>query len=213
MSRRAAVRCLGGAVAGVLGSSAVAGAQTETPTGGGAARVSRRAVIPEVGPPFEGNYAGQFLLFTDPTPGEPVSPSVVGECDAVDWKPAETQGYRALLVDRLTDEPRGVDLQAFVNGTEPRIEVGAAFIVNQVFDCPGAVLALELEAVPVETFAPEYGTGDLPLVGESPGPTVSPAAGEGTDVIDAPGQPGFGLLAAGVGVGAAAWLRRRVRRS
>lgn len=210
MTRREVVSGLIGAGGVMLGSAAPARAQTQTPTDG-QAQITTMAVIPQVGAPFEGNYTGQFVIFTDPTPRDDVTPEVIAECEGVNWTPEQTRGYQVLIADRLTDEPRGVAVQAYLNGNEPRIGLGNAFIINRVHACPGDYLMLELEAAPVETFAPEYGTINHPLVGESPGPGVSPT--DAPDGIDAPGQPGFGALAALAGLGIAGLVRRLRRRS
>lgn len=214
MTRREVITSVGVTVGTVLGSTTLARAQTETQTGG-EAQITRMAVIPQVGAPFEGNYTGQFVIFTDPTPRNDVSPEVVAECDIVNWAPEQTRGYEVLIADRLTDEPRGTTVQAFLNGNKPQIDVGQAFIIDRTHACPGGFLKLELEGVPVKTFNPEYGTEVNPAVGESPGPTVSPTSDQTEEpgIIDAPGQPGFGLLAAIAGLSGAAFLRRLVRRS
>lgn len=210
MTRRALLSGICAAGAAPLGSSAVARAQNGTPTEGGA-RITRTAVVPAVGEPFAGNLVGQFVIFTDPTPREDVTASIVGGCDAAGWSPDESMGYQVLLADRLSDDPRGVALEAFLDAGEPRIELGNAFIVNRTHPCADGATVLDLEAVPVRTFNPRYGAEDGGLVGESPGPTLSPT--DGPAGIEAPGQPGFGAITAVAGVAIAALSRRLRRRS
>ena len=216
MTRRSVIGGIGGAAGALFGGTSIARAQETTETAERGNQITRTAVIPDVGEPFTGNYVGQFLLFTDPTSDDDVSPPAVADCDAVGWPPERTRVYQVLLVDRLTDDPQGVVLQAYLDESQPRIGVGNALIVNRAHDCTGDYLALELENVPVQTFVPEYGTVQHPLVGESPGPTVAPV-GQGTATeedgpLDTPGQSGFGILAALVGLGGGALLRRDLRR-
>lgn len=210
ITRRTALRAVPGLVGTVVGLSAAARAQSETETTG-QAQITTTVVIPELGPPFEGNYTGQFVIFTDPTPNNEVSPAIIAECDSVDWTPEQTNGYEVLIVDRLSDDPQGVSVQAFVDGTQPRVDVGNGFIINRTQACPRGYLMLELEDVPIQTFNPRYGTEDDGLVGESPGPTISPTDDQGG--TEAPGQPGFGAAAAMVSVGVAMWLRRLLTRA
>lgn len=217
VTRRQTIAGVGGVFGVALGSTSRARAQPTPETGTGeGALITRKALIPQVGQPFEGEYVGQFVLFVDPTPREDITPESVAECDFTNWPPEQTRGYEGLLIDRLTDEPRGVEVPMYLNENQPRIDVGNAFIVMQTHSCPGDVLGLELEEVPVETFAPEYGTVEHPLVGEEPGPTVSPIEDgqqpQDDGIINAPGQPGFGILAALAGIGGGALLRRLIRR-
>ena len=213
----------GGIAFGALGVVGSARAQEGSPgeTAGGAetrttedpgprdeAQIRTRAIIPRVGQPFQGEYVGQFLIYTDPTPNESVSPQIVAECDYADWAPEDTRGYQGLLIDRLTDEPRGVEVTMYTNGNEPRVRAGTTFIVDRVHPCNGEFVGLGLESAPVRRFQPDYSTAENPLVGEPAGPTVSPVPdGEGAGT-PAPGMPGFGALAATVGIGAAALLRK-----
>lgn len=180
-------------------------AQTPTTEPAGEAQIHRRAIVPRVGQPFRGEYVGQFVLFTDPTPDDEVTPSIVGECDFAEWPPEETRGYQGLLIDRLSDDSKGVTVPMYLDQNKERVELGDAFIVNQVESCSDDFIGVELEDVPVESFNPTYDTGENPLVGEEPGPAVSPAEEEQTA---APGQPGLGAGAALVGIGGAALLRR-----
>jgi hypothetical protein len=158
-----------------------------------------------VGQPFEGEYVGQFVIFTDPTPDDEVSPAIVGECDFANWTPAETRGYRGLLLDRLTDDPVSTEISMYTNANKERVPVGTSFIVGRAEPCDGDFLGLELEAVPVDQFNPDYDTDENPVVGEEPGPTVSPVEGGKTV---APGQPGLGVGAAVAGLGGGAFLYR-----
>lgn len=208
LTRRAVVSGICAAGAATLGSTAAAHAQDGTATEAGA-QLTRTAVVPAVGEPFAGNYVGQFVILTDPTPREDVTATIVEGCDAADWAPEESLGYQVLIADRLSDDPRGVSVEAFLDASAPPIELGNAFIVNRTHPCAGDAVVLDIEAVPVRRFNPRYGEGGG-LVGASPGPTLSPTGG--TADVDAPGQPGFGALAAMVGVGIAAWVRR-LRRS
>ena len=210
----------GSVALGAVGATGTASAQdaqtTETGADAGTtgdpgpddeAQIRTRAVIPRVGQPFEGNYVGQFLIFTDPTPNDSVSPQVVGECDYADWAPEATRGYQGLLIDRLTDDPQGVEVPMYTNGNEPRVDVGTTFIVDGLHPCGDEFVGLGLESAPVSRFQPDYSTADNPLVGESPGPTVEGDGAEGGDgETPAPGMPGFGAVATAVGVGAAALL-------
>lgn len=202
LTRRAVVSGACAAFGTVVGSTAIARGQTET-SSVGQAQITRMAVIPQVGPPFEGNYVGQFVIFTDPTPRDDVSPAVIAECDAVNWAPEDTRGYQVLIVDRISDDPRGIRVEAFTDQNQPRIDVGNAFIINRTRPCPGGFLELELEDVPIDTFATPAGA--------EADPTASPTDDPG--FIDAPGQPGFGVITALTGVGTAALLRRIVRQS
>lgn len=213
LPRRAVLTGLGGLVGAAPASVAVARAQPTTGTGTDEpAQITTKAVIPDVGGPWAGNYVGQFVVFTDPTPRDDVSPPIVADCDFADWPPDRTRGYQVLLADRLTDEPRGVTVGAFLDAADPRIDVGASFIVDRTHPCPDGFLGLELEAVPVETFVPEREQVEHPLVGEDPGPTLpgTPTPTGDPGVIDAPGQPGFGVLATVAGALGAAGLRRAV---
>lgn len=207
--RRRVLRGLGGILGAAAGSTAASRAQTPTQTDpGGGAQVTTNVLVPDVGQPFAGDYVGQFVIFTDPTPNDDVSPDGVATCDFATWSPGETRGYEGLLVDRLTDDPRGVEVPLYVNEARPQIEVGTVFVINQTHPCPDGLLGLELERVPARSFAPEYGTVEHPLVGEEPGPGLTPTDEPGG--IDAPGQPGFGAAVTVVAVGVVAWIRRLV---
>ena len=215
---RRSVLAIAGAGVGIVGvSSSGSRAQTTTESDG-EAQIQTRVVIPRVGEPFQGEYVGQFLIFTDPTPRDDVSPQIVGECAFAEWEPEETRGYQGLLLDRLQGEeldeaeedPQGTEVSMYTNGNEPRVEVGTVFIVNGVEPCGEDFLGLELESVPAERFQPDYSTVENPLVGEEPGPTVSPAP-EGQ--TDGPGQPGLSFGAALLGIGTAVLLKRVLGRS
>lgn len=188
--------------------SGVGRAQNGTDEPDGGAQIYTRAIVPRVGEPYEGQYVGQYILFTDPTPDDEVDPAIVGECDFAEWEQSETRGYQGLLVDRLTDEPRGVEIPMYTNGTKERVDVGETFIVNRVESCGEDFIGVELEAVPVEQFRPNYDTDENPLVGEEPGPGVSPTQ-DGD--AEGPGQPGFGIVAAVVGLGVAGLVRTLIR--
>ena len=203
-SRRSVLAAAGAGV-GIIGASAGRSRAQTTTGSGGQAQIYTRAIVPRVGEPFQGEYVGQYIIFTDPTPNEEVSPAIVGECDFAEWAPSETRGYQGLLIDRLTDEPRGVDIPMYLNANKERVPVGNTFIVDQVSACSDDFVGVQLEDVPVTRFEPDYDTGENPLVGEEPGPTVSPVP-EGQ--TEAPGQPGLGVGAAVLGVGTAALLKR-----
>lgn len=188
---------------------------TQTPGPEDEAQIQTRAIIPEVGEPFQGNYVGQFVIFTDPTPRQDATPEVVAECDFANWPPERTRTAQVLLLDRISrDDPQGVTVEAFLNEDNPDFSAGNTFIVNRIEDCTGQYLGLVLEDVPEKNFQPAEEPGNPPLVAESPGPTLSPTqdgGGDGDSI--APGQPGFGAIAAGVGLGAAALLRKLLSRS
>lgn len=190
---------------GSIGLSAGLGrAQTTTTEPEGEAQIRQRAVVPRVGQPFQGEYVGQFVVFTDPTPRDDVTPAIVGECDFANWAPEDTRGYQGLLLDRLTDDPVSTEIPMYTNGNKERVPVGQSFIVGRTEPCRDDFVGLEMESVPVQRFEPDYDTQDNPLIGEEPGPTVSPVEGGETE---APGQPGLGVGAALAGIGAAL-LRR-----
>ena len=204
------VLAIAGAGLGVLGLS-TSGSRAQTTTeGDGQAQVYTRAIIPRVGRPYRGEYVGQYIIFTDPTPDEAVSPAIVGECAFAEWAPSETRGYQGLLIDRLADEPRGVEIPMYLNGNKERVDVGNAAIIDRTSSCSDDFLGVQLEDVPVSRFEPDYDTEANPLVGEDPGPAGSPAAGEGTEGA---GQPGFGVGTALAGLGTAALLKRVLGRS
>lgn len=210
-SRRAVLAGLGGLLGASVGPGIGRAGQTATATDE-PAQITTKAVVPDVGGPWTGNYVGQFVVFTDPTPRDDVSPPVVADCDFADWPASRTRGYQVLLADRLTDEPRGVTVGAYLDAADPQIDVGRTFIIQRTHACPDDFLGLELEEVPVETFVPEREQVEHPLVGEEPGPTL-PGTGTPTGdpvAIDAPGQPGLGAPAALAGVLGAALLRRLV---
>lgn len=203
---RRSVLMTAGVGAGILGASPSRGeAQTTTTESGDQAQIGTRAIIPQVGEPFQGQYVGQYIIFTDPTPNEEVSPAIVGECNFAEWAQEETRGYQGLLIDRLTDQSRGVDIPMYLNGNKERVDVGNAFIIDQIERCSEEFIGVQLEDVPVSRFNPDYDTRENPLVGEEPGPTASPVP-EGQ--TEGPGQPGFGAGTALAGVGAAALLKR-----
>ena len=199
-------------LAGVGFGAGVGTAQTETGTGAtgtdGEAQIQTRVVIPRVGQPFEDGYVGQFLIYTDPTPNDDVTPQIVGECDYADWAPEDTRGYQGLLIDRLTDDPRGVEVPMYTNGNDPRVSAGTTFIVDGVHPCNGEFVGLGLESAPVSRFRPDYSTAQNPLVGE---PAGEPADGDGGGT-PTPGMPGFGPVAALGGIGGAALLRKLLGR-
>lgn len=93
----------------------------------------------------------------------------------------------------------------YLDQNNERAELGDASIINEVESCSGDFIGVELEAVPVDSFDPTCDTGENPLIGEEPGPAVSPAGEEQTA---APGQPGLGAGAALVAMAGAAQLRR-----
>lgn len=207
LSRRS-VLATAGAGAGIIGLSTSETRAQVTTESDGQAQIYTRAIVPRVGQPFEGEYVGQYIIFTDPTPNEEVSPAIVGECEFAEWAPSETRGYQGLLIDRLTDEPRGMDIPMYLNANKERVPVGNVFIIDQISSCSDEFIGVQLEDVPVSRFEPDYDTGENPLVGEEPGPGVSPVPDEETE---APGQPGFGAGMALVGAGAAALLKRVLR--
>ena len=176
------------------------------------AQINLKAVIPEVGQPFQGQYVGQFVVFTDPTPRQDASPEVIAECDFAGWPPERTRTSQVLLLDRISEnDPQGVTVRAFLNEDNPDISVGNTFIIGRTHSCPGPYLGLELENVPEQNFQPAEEPGNAPLVAESPGPTVTPNAEE--DGSPSPGMPGFGPVAALAGIGGAALLRKLLGRS
>lgn len=204
LSRRRLLAAAGASI-GSIGLFADPGrGQTTTTEPEGEAQIQQRAVIPRVGQPFEGEYVGQFVIFTDPTPRDDVTPAIVGECDFANWAPEDTRGYQGLLLDRLTDDPVSTEIPMYTNGNKERVPVGTSFIVGRTESCSDDFLGLEVESVPVQQFEPDYDTQDNPLIGEESGPTVSPVEGGETE---APGQPGLGVGAALGGIGAAL-LRR-----
>lgn len=77
-------------------------------------------------------------------------------------------------MDRLTDEPQGVEIPMYLNGNKERVDVGSMFIIGRIEACSEQFIGVELEAIPVSRFNPNYHTGENPLVGEEPGPAVSP---------------------------------------
>ena len=174
-TRRSVLASAGaGAGAGIIALS-TSGSRAQTTTDGdGEAQIYTKAIIPRVGQLFRGEYVGQYIIFTDPTPNEEVSPTIVGECDFAEWTPSETRGYQGLLIDRLTDEPRGVDIPMYLNANRERVDVGNAFIINQISSCSDEFIGVQLEDVPVSRFEPGYDTAENPLVGDEPGPAVSP---------------------------------------
>lgn len=206
LSRRRLLAAVGAGAGSVGLVAGLGGAQTTTEAGE-ETQIHQRAIIPQVGQPFEGEYVGQFVVFTDPTPKEEVSPAIVGECDFANWPPADTRGYQGLLLDRLKDDPVSTEIPMYTNANKERVPVGTSFIIGRVEPCGEDFLGVEMESVPARRFDPDYDTGENPLVGEEPGPTVSPAA-EGE--TEAPGQPGLGVGAALLGVGGAALLSRLV---
>lgn len=197
-----------GASAGSIGLFADLGrGQTTTTEPEGEAQIRQRAIVPRVGQPFQGEYVGQFVTFTDPTPNDDVTPAIVGECDFADWAPEDTRGYQGLLLDRLTDDPVSTEIPMYTNGNKERVPVGQSFIVGRVESCSDDFVGLGMESVPVQRFEPDYDTQENPLIGEEPGPTVSPVAGGETE---GPGQPGLGIVPALVGLVGAALLGRLV---
>lgn len=200
-------RLLAAAGAGSIGLASGFGRAQTTTEPGDEAQIQQRAIVPRVGQPFQGEYVGQFVIFTDPTPDEEVSPAVVGECDFANWSPAETRGYQGLLLDRLTDDPVSTEIPMYTNANKERVPVGTSFVVGRAEPCAEDFLGLELEAVPVEQFEPDYDTQANPLLEEEPGPTVSPVEDGETE---APGQPGLGVGAALAGLGGGVLLGRAV---
>ena len=215
ITRRRLLAASGGAVGVAAGFAGSAGAQSATTTAASGAtspgdttateaQIQRRAIVPTVGEPFTDNYLGQFLVFTDPTPHQEVSPEIVGECAFADWAPAETRGYQGLLADRLSDAPRGVEVPVFLNGNQPPVGLGDVYIVGSVETCSEHYLGLELETVPVRRVKGPGGS----LGG---GGTAGEEARAGDDVGEATvadgGQPGFGILAGTLGLGGAGLLR------
>lgn len=216
MTRRAAISGLCAGAGALFGSTRRVRAQPTPRQSDGEAQITTNVVIPEVGQPFAGNYVGQFVIFTDPTPGDDVSPSVIAECDHVGWSPTDTKEFEVLILDRLRESPRYVKVPAYMNETTPMIRVGDVFMINRVLSCPGDFLTLELEKVPAESFNPEYGTVEHPLIGEPPGPTVSPqedGADDDPGIVASPGQPGFGVLSLLATAGGIALVRRLVRQT
>lgn len=68
----------------------------------------------------------------------------------------------------------------YLDQNNERAELGDASIINEVESCSGDFIGVELEAVPVDSFDPTCDTGENPLIGEEPGPAVSPAGEEQT---------------------------------
>lgn len=77
---RRSVLATAGVSAGIIGISASESRAQTTTDPDGQAQIHTRAIIPHVGQPFEGEYIGQYITFTDPTPNDTVSPAIVDEC-------------------------------------------------------------------------------------------------------------------------------------
>lgn len=156
------------------------------------AQISRRFVIPGI-EAFAGNYQGQFLFIDEATEERPQEVEI-GTCQGVEWGEAETQVYRAQLLDRRTEEPLAVEIDAYADGTKSPVNTSSFFIINGVGQCAGDYVSLECEWVNRRS-----------LVGEPPGPTLAET--------ETGGQPGFGWFGATVGVvvGVAFYVYRRLR--
>ncbi len=133
---------------------------------------------------FMDDYQGQFVFVDEPTDDDAEPP--LDECAMEStWPSEETQAYEGQLLDRRRDIGLTVDLTVFTDGRKAQIEPGTFFIIQGTGSCPGDWIGLEAESVPRRA-----------LVGEDPGPTVTPSDGSG-----------FGVLAALAGAAGAAALR------
>lgn len=185
---------LAGAAAGASGFAAAParGQANATATNGtdGGNRITRRIVIPEI-ERFAGEYGQDKFVHVLGSTGVSLDWAEFDRCGFADWSPENTTALRMAMIDSLRDYPRPVETAGFarVDGYEP-LEPGSLFVVNDVVQCPGRYVGLE-----VEWFSGDVG----PISGE----------GEETGVLG----PGFGAAGAigGLAAGVAAYLARAGR--
>lgn len=174
---------------------------TETTTdeseGEGGSLRTRELLIEEQGDPWEGNYAGQFVVVTYRPNDQPDPPQSISNC-TVDWSVGESVMYNGLLIDNLRDDPQKTEVNVFTDSSADEIERGTPFIVSKTGPCGGSMIRLTGEAVP-----------NAPSVEGRAGPSVENPNGTG-DTDTGTGMPGFGALV-GLGGLAGGTLLRAMR--
>lgn len=122
---------------------------------------------------------------------EPYEASVADRCAAITWSDLEAMAFDATLIDRQA-EPEQLQITVFLHDAV-EVRGGELFIVNEVDECDGEFLAVELERIG----APEIQVGPRATDLGGGAPTTE---GEG---------PEFGALAALGGLVGGDWLARR----
>jgi len=165
-------RVLSGAAGAVVGVGALAGA-----TSAQESKVTTTMAVP-ASSEFEGNYVGQFLVLTSGG-RTPSSTPGLDDCSATSWTPSESRAYDGLLVDRLAQDPRGVERTVYVAAEDREVAAGSTFVVSDATDCRDFV-ALGVEQV---------GPLSVPEGTET-------AADDGDENGAVPGFTGVGVVAA-----------------
>lgn len=165
---------------GVAGATASASAQSKITT----------TFVIESTSEFEGNYAGQFVVVTS-NRKTPESIPDLSNCSGVDWDAEGTRVYESLLVDRLAQDPKGVERRLYSNPEDRELAAGSTFVVSDATNC-GDYVALGVEQVGPLSVPEGTQTGE-----------TTPQATESGDGSAGGPTPGFtvgGVLAAVTGL-------------
>ncbi|WP_424017360.1 hypothetical protein ACOZ4N_15980 [Halorientalis pallida] len=188
VSRRTVLAGLGSAGLLAATGTAVGQAQSEG--------ITTRAAVPEAEEYDTASLAGFFVhVDTDP---DPIQAPLAEECGYADWPRDETMAYEVLLIDRKDTDHFATETRVYVPD-DRSIPSGGLFVINEVEQCPGSYVGVELEQIAADASVLDDVT-----------PGGDAAADPGATGTTAADGPGLGVLTALSGLAGAGALARWV---
>ncbi|MFB6130820.1 MAG: PGF-CTERM sorting domain-containing protein [Salinigranum sp.] len=183
LSRRSLLRVGGTAATAAFAAPGVAGAAS--------AQITTDAALPADAPTMDkDDYTGLFLRVGDRN--SEADTSGLSSCDFLD-DGAAAVAYDAELVDRIGNDTRSADTALYAAEANENVSPDDTFVINTQSSCSGDFVSVNLEGV--------QGIGRAGVgTGEPVTPHVAVNETTATDTT----TPGFGVLTAVAGVGAAA---------
>lgn len=137
-----------GTVGGLaLGAGPATAQETATATPSPSNRITRRFVIPGI-ERFEGEYRQDTFVHVLGTTDVTRDWADVKACGFDEWSPEQITAFRMSLIDTLKSDPEPVETAAFVNTSgSADVRPGSLYIINDVHDCPGRYVGLDVEWV------------------------------------------------------------------